>query len=243
MLHDSSPAAGPCCSRRRLLAAGASLLAAPAAASPPAHGAPSVTPVAALERLVAGNRRFVQDRRVHPDQDAARRIALAEAQRPFATILACSDSRVPPELIFDQGLGDLFVVRVAGNVVDDTVLASVEYSVIHLGCPLVMVLGHERCGAVTATLQALDGKPAPEDKGTHIGALATLISPAVRAAASQPADRLEAAIVINAERSAASILAGSPPLLARARSGGLQVIAARYELKTGAVSHLRPITA
>lgn len=242
MLEDPASPMGPCSSRRHLLAAGACLFAAPAAAWAAEHGPPAITPTAALERLMEGNRRFAAGRPLRPDQDAAARKSLTESQHPFATILSCSDSRVPPELIFDQGLGDLFVVRVAGNVVDDPVLASVEYAVIHLGCPLVMVLGHARCGAVTATLEAVEGRPAAGDEGTHIGGLAALIAPAVRAAPATP-DRLEAAILINAERSAAAILSGSPPLRARARTGGLRVVSARYELDTGVISHLRPTPA
>ena len=239
MLEDPAPALGPYGTRRHLLALGASLFAVPAAAAAPEHGAPTITPAAALGRLAAGNRRFVQGLSSHPDQSAERRKSLVGSQRPFATILSCSDSRVPPELIFDQGLGDLFVVRVAGNVVDETALASVEYAVIHLDCPLIMVLGHAHCGAVTATMEALDGKPSPDDAGTHIGALAALISPAVKAAPANSPDRLGDAIVINAERSAAAILAGSSPLRTRAQAGSLRVVSARYELETGAISHLR----
>ena len=168
-----------------------------------------------------------------------RRKSLAGGQQPFAVILACSDSRVAPEIIFDQGLGDLFVIRVAGNVVDDAVLGSVEYSVIHLGSPLVVVLGHARCGAVTATLEALAGKGSPEDRETKIGALADLIAPAVRAVPPQAPDKLDAAIVLNAERSARAILAGSPPLKARAQSGALTVVSARYDLDQGTISHLQ----
>ncbi|HEY2357466.1 MAG TPA: carbonic anhydrase [Phenylobacterium sp.] len=230
----------PSPSRRYLLAGGAGwLLAGPGAASAATHSAPAISPADALKRLVQGNARFAHGRAIHPDSAVARRKLLVNSQHPFATILACSDSRVPPELIFDQGLGDLFVIRVAGNVVDDPVLASVEYSVIHLGSPLVMVLGHERCGAVTATLEALAGRGSPEDKETKIGALADLIAPAVRAVPPQAPDKLDAAIILNAERSAATILTGSPPLRERAQSGTLRVVSARYDLEDGTISHLR----
>jgi carbonic anhydrase len=101
----------------------------------------------ALARLVEGNKRFVEMKLTHPEQDIACRTTLAKGQQPFAVILGCSDSRVPPEVIFDQGLGDLFVVRVAGNVADDIGIASIEYAVEHLGSRLIVVLGHERCGA------------------------------------------------------------------------------------------------
>ena len=228
-------------SRRLLLGCGAGwLLAGPALASTrEAHAPSAVSPADALKRLSEGNARFARGAALHPDVGVLRRKSLVGGQHPFATILACADSRVAPELIFDQGLGDLFVIRVAGNVVDDTVLASIEYSVIHLGSPLVMVLGHERCGAVTATLEALAGKGSPEDRETKIGALADLIAPAVRAVPPQAPDKLDAAIILNAERAAAAILTGSPPLRSRVQSGALKVVSARYDLALGTISHLQ----
>ena len=108
----------------------------------------------ALHRLQEGNKRFATGQSAHPHQSSERREQMLAGQHPFAAVLCCSDSRVPPELLFDQGMGDLFVVRVAGNVVDDGVLGSISYSVNHLKIPLVLVLGHEDCGAVTATLQS-----------------------------------------------------------------------------------------
>ena len=108
------------------------------------------TPTAALERLKEGNARFAGDRPAAKDQGSKRRAELARGQRPFAVIITCSDSRVPPETVFDQGLGDLFVIRLAGNVVDTAAVGSVEYAVAHLHVPLVVVLGHEECGAVQA---------------------------------------------------------------------------------------------
>ena len=108
---------------------------------------------AALAKLIAGNRRYVQHRQQYPDQSLPHRKELVSGQHPFAVILGCADSRVPPELLFDQGLGDLFVIRVAGNLVDDVVLGSIEYAVEHLGTKLIMVLGHEKCGAVSAAVE------------------------------------------------------------------------------------------
>ena len=105
----------------------------------------------ALQMLRAGNARFVAQARLHPHQTVARRMEVATGQQPFATIVGCADSRVPPEIIFDQGIGNLFVVRVAGTVLDDSALGSIEYAVEHLGAHLIVVLGHERCGAVGAT--------------------------------------------------------------------------------------------
>ena len=115
-----------------------------------------VSPEAALERLKAGNARFVTDKAEKRVSDAKMRAELAKGQHPFAIILACADSRVPPEFLFDQGLGDLFVVRVAGNVTGEEVLGSIEYAVAHLHVPLVVVLGHEKCGAVKAALDQVE---------------------------------------------------------------------------------------
>ncbi|MGH6911616.1 MAG: carbonic anhydrase [Phenylobacterium sp.] len=224
--------------RGLLIGAAAGLLPASFALASPHDAQASVTPAAAMARLVAGNKRFSSGHATHPDADAHRRQLIAAGQRPFATILSCADSRVPPELIFDQGLGDLFVVRIAGNVVDDDVLASIEYSVIHTGCTLVLVLGHARCGAVSATIDALAGHGSPEDANTKIGSLAALITPAVKAVPASARDPLDAAISINAQNSAAAILAGSPPLKTRADAGRLRIVAARYDLNDGRVTYI-----
>ncbi|WP_397399444.1 carbonic anhydrase [Phenylobacterium sp.] len=212
---------------------------APAPAPAAAHTGASVGPEEAMARLVAGNERYVSGFSAHPNNDLARRGKVAAGQTPFATILTCADSRVPPELLFDQGLGDLFVCRVAGNVVDDALLASLEYSVIHLGSTLIMVLGHERCGAVKATIDALAGKGDPNDAGTKIGALAALIAPAVRAAPADAPDKLDAVVSINASHAAAEIFVNSPPLRARVLAGKLKIVAARYDLDDGKVTPAR----
>src|SRR4051812_41940833 len=217
-----------------MLGVGATLAASAAWAQHVAE--PSMTPAAALARLEAGNARFVANRARHPDADGARRAEVARGQHPYAVVLACADSRVAPELIFDQGLGDLFVVRVAGNVVDDAVLASIEYSVIHLGSNLIMALGHERCGAVKAAIDALAGRPSDEDRDTRIGALAALIKPAVEAVPANAPDKLDAAVSLNAANAAAEIFAGSRPLRARVLAGSLKIVAARYDLEDGTVT-------
>ncbi|MBT2404778.1 MULTISPECIES: carbonic anhydrase [unclassified Streptomyces] len=116
----------------------------------------SLTPSAALRTLLVGNKRFVAGTPQHPNQDAARRAETAPLQRPFAVLFGCSDSRLAAEIIFDQGLGDLFVVRTAGHVAGPEVLGSIEYGVSVLGAPLVVVLGHDSCGAVAATRTALE---------------------------------------------------------------------------------------
>jgi carbonic anhydrase len=224
--------------RGALLGSAVGLLAAASAHAANDGADVSVSPEVALARLAAGNARFVADRAEHPRQDRRRRLAVASGQHPFATILTCSDSRLAPEVIFDQGLGDLFVARVAGNVVDDEILASIEYSVIHLGSTLVMVLGHDRCGAVKATIDALDGHASDDDKDTKIGSLAALIAPAVKAVPAAAADRLDAAISLNAENAATAIFAESPPLKARVLAGKLKIVAARYNLSDGRVSAL-----
>lgn len=237
--HDDAPKPPP---RPRPPRKAAAPAPAPApAAAPVPHGEPvaGLSPEDAMARLMAGNARYVADNETHPHLDPEYRRTVAGGQHPFATILACADSRVTPELIFDQGLGDLFVVRVAGNVVDDAVLASIEYSVIHLGSTLVMALGHERCGAVKATIDALAGHPSDEDRDTRIGALAALIAPAVQAVPANAPDRLDAAVSLNAANAAAEIFAGSRPLRSRVLAGKLKIVAARYDLDDGRVSPAR----
>lgn len=125
----------------------------------------------ALDRLMAGNKRYMQDKPRHPDSSACRREETLSQQSPYAIILGCSDSRVPPEIIFDEGVGDLFIVRVAGNVLGATELDSIEYAVKYLGSVLILVMGHQSCGAVTAVLQG---------KGEEIEAIADLIKPAIK---------------------------------------------------------------
>jgi carbonic anhydrase len=163
---------------------------------------------------------------------AKRREELAKSQHPFAIIVGCADSRVPPELVFDQGLGDLFVLRVAGNVVDDHSLGSIEYAVDHLAVRLVVVLGHQSCGAVKAAKEtiAANGK-APG----HIQSLVTAIQPAVKAAGK--AD-LEATIEVNVKHVAQMLRSSMPVLKPKVDSGELQIVGAKYSLDTGAVRFL-----
>lgn len=140
-------------SRRRALGAGALAATAGFAWTPAATASPgAMHPAHAWRRLVEGNERFVEVRQQYPHQDVPWRETLVDGQEPFACVLGCADSRVPPELIFDQGLGDLFTVRTAGEVLDESIIGSIEYAVAHLHVPLVVVLGHESCGAVTAAV-------------------------------------------------------------------------------------------
>jgi carbonic anhydrase len=207
------------------------------AAAPPAHGGHAATAGVsaeqALKRLLDGNRRFIAHRETHPDSSILRRKSLAaEGQHPFAIILGCADSRVPPELIFDQGLGDLFVVRDAGNVVDDEVLGSIEYAVEHLGAHLIVVLGHEKCGAITA---AIEGGEAPG----HIKTVVDSIQPAIAAARAEKGDLVHNCVVANARRVAQQIRTSAPILRPLAESGKVKVVAADYDLATGKVAILK----
>lgn len=195
-----------------------------------------VTAAEALSRLKAGNARFV----AHPEEalpiDAARRAALAQGQAPFATLLSCADSRVPPEVIFHASLGDLFVVRAAGNVTDKAILASVEYAAEHLHVPLVVVMGHESCGAVKTAIET----PAARSLGPNLDYLLKAIRPSVAAVASEPeSGRLRAAILKNVEESVNDLLADSPILRHQAGSG-MTIVGAYYELSSGRVYFSEP---
>jgi carbonic anhydrase len=182
-----------------------------------------------------GNQRYVRHKLRHPDQSLARRKALEKGQHPFAVILDCADSRVSPELLFDEGLGDLFVIRVAGNVVDDFVLGSIEYAVEHLDTKLVMVLGHEKCGAVSAAVEG--GKT----QG-HLTALVQAIQPSVDATRNDPGDKVHNCVVANARRVAAQIRSSEPILKETVEKNGLKVVAADYALDSGKVTLLDEVS-
>ncbi len=181
----------------------------------------------ALERLIAGNQRYVTGQLIHHHQSGIRMRAIAAAQHPFAIILGCADSRVPPEIIFDQGLGDLFVIRVAGNILDDAILGSIEYAVEELGTSLVLVLGHERCGAVAATIKH------GEVLG-HISTLLNSIQPAVDRAKNEPGDLLDNAIRANVKL-VIEQLKSSMPVAELVQHDKLTVVGAQYHLDCGTV--------
>jgi carbonic anhydrase len=188
-------------------------------------------PEEALKLLKEGNSRFVADKLAERNLGKNRRAELAKGQAPFAIILGCADSRVAPELLFDRGLGDLFVVRVAGNVTDPAILGSIEYAVEHLGSPLIVVLGHESCGAVKAALAG----------GELRGNLATLIKE-VKVGENLPMDKAaksEAAVKNNAMYHADRLRKQSPLINDFAASGRVRIIAGTYSLKTGAVEWLQ----
>ena len=198
------------------------------AAPEPALADNNVLPAVALQMLIAGNARFVSRLRQDPNQDLARVTAVAETQKPFAAILGCADSRFPPEIIFDRGIGDLFVCRVAGNVATPEELGSLEFGTVVLGAKVIMVVGHESCGAVKA---AVAGSPVPG----QIGSLIEAIKPAADSTRLLPGDRVENAvkanIVLQAQR-----LKQSPVISQLILQGKLLVVGGYYDLDTGAIT-------
>ena len=193
----------------------------------------------ALERLRQGNRRFVAERaRRGSGQTAERRAEIADGQEPFAIILGCSDSRVPAELVFDQGLGDLFVIRVAGNIVAPSLVGSVEFAAEQFHTRLVVVLGHTQCGAVTATLEQLRRPASGQSK--NLKSIVDLISPAVKDLVNPdgtPYDEsmVSRAVRANVRASADHLRHGSPVLEQLIQTSGLLVVGAEYSLETGVV--------
>jgi carbonic anhydrase len=196
----------------------------------------TISSAEALQRLIDGNARFVGGTPLHRMPSHDQLTHLTGAQHPFATILGCSDSRVPPELVFDQGLGDLFIVRVAGNVVGTEILGSLAYALGHLTTPLFVVLGHDGCGAVRAALQARAGGT------TEPGSLAELLDgilPALEGIdpGAPPDVQLHRAVEANV-RCAVRRLAATPGGRAALAKGHIQLVGALYELATGRVRFL-----
>jgi len=190
--------------------------------------APSrMSPAEALRTLMEGNQRFATGHLMHPNRDEPRRGLVSSGQNPFVGVLSCSDSRVPPEVIFDQGLGDVFVLRVAGNTVDQLGLQTLAYGVEHLGTNLILVLGHDSCGAVKA---AVESYPKPD-----VGVMLTNIYPAVEATRKEPGDAVSNAIDRNVELMVAQLKA-SPIFSDRVKDGRLAIVGGRYNLKSGKVT-------
>ena len=188
-----------------------------------------------LKKLMDGNRRFVSETYDRGDIGPGRRAEISKGQRPFAVIVDCSDSRVVPEFIFDQGLGELFVIRTAGNIVDDIAIGSVEYAVKHLGVRLVLVLGHDDCGAVKATVAG--GKA----EG-HIDAILQAIRPAVAVAMQKPGNLLDNAIAQNVDM-VINRLQSAQPILAQAlQTGDVRIVGGVYHLKDGSVDWRLPLS-
>jgi carbonic anhydrase len=229
------------------------------AADPTHPDQPIVAPAEAISKLKEGNGRFTAGNMQHPhesgdersymatnsyenagmtflgmsaEQAAKRRTELAKSQHPFAIIVSCSDSRVPPEIVFDQGLGDLFIFRVAGNVIDDHGLGSIEYAVDHLNVRLIVVLGHQSCGAVRAAKETIAAKGKASG---HIESLVTAIKPAVDATAK---DDLDTTIKANVKHVVQALRSSTPILKAKVDSGELRVVGGYYSLDSGAVTFL-----
>jgi carbonic anhydrase len=196
------------------------------------HGA-SMPPAESLKLLLDGNQRFVAGKLEHPNQTPERRAEVAKGQHPFAAVLACSDSRTPPETIFDRGLGDIFTVRVAGNVADKVVIESLDYSVKHLGVRVVMVLGHRRCGAVIAAVEGHEGT-ADQD----VGPMLSELRPAVAASKGMPGDPVENAVRENVLLVMKN-LESSTELAAMVKSGDLKIVGGIYDLDTGTIEMLK----
>ena len=184
-----------------------------------------------INKLKIGNERFASGNPIHPHQSEKRRLEVAEGQKPIAVILTCSDSRVPPEIIFDQGLGDLFVICTAGNIVDDIVIGSIEFAVKNLGVKVIIVMGHENCGAVAATIKG-------ESEPGHINSIINAIRPAVESVKDQPGNLLENAVKVNVEVVVERLKSIKPILSGFIIEDNLKIVGAIYNLNSGLVEFL-----
>ena len=194
-----------------------------------AHSHNNLSADEALEKLKQGNQRFIEFKQKHPDEDKKRRQEMLKGQHPFVVILSCSDSRVPPELIFDQGLGDIFEIRNAGNVLDEHVIGSIEYAVMHCGVKLIVIMGHQDCGAIAATLSGVS-----ETK--YIKSLEDSILPAVE-------DCKEKGLEINSDnvvkahvmQDIEELLSQDTELVKYMKENNVEILPAYYHLDTGVV--------
>jgi carbonic anhydrase len=191
----------------------------------------TIDPAGALSALLEGNTRFVEGRPQHPNQDVDRRAELRSGQNPFAVVFGCSDSRVAAEIIFDRGLGDLFMVRTAGHVVDAAVLGSMEFAVDKLGVPLVLVLGHDNCGAVSAAADSVESGTLPSGYVRDIVERITPAVMAVRAAGGTMDDM----VAENVRQAASLLLERSPVLAQEVESGRCRIVGVVYDLADGRV--------
>ena len=192
----------------------------------------------ALAKLQEGNARFTAMKEVEPNLSTERLVAVSKGQHPFAAVLGCVDSRVPPELVFDRGLGDLFDARVAGAIAENGVIGSIEFGVEEFGIPLVVVMGHSSCGAVKATVKAVDsGNTTMPGK---IGAVAAPIIPAYKAVKAKgvTGDAIIPAVVEEVVRESMAVLEESPVLKEKIETGAVKVVGAVYDLPTGKVNFL-----
>jgi carbonic anhydrase len=196
------------------------------------HPTLEITPDQLWQELISGNKRYVGNRADHPHQDTASRVTLSKGQHPGVVILGCSDSRVAPELVFDQGLGDLFVIRNAGNIPDNHVLGSIEYAVEHLGSKLIVVLGHSRCGAVSAAVDH-------SGREGHVLSVVKSIEPALKACKNAPGDKVDNAVRANVIHVVKEIGRSQPILGKLIKEGRIKVVGARYDLDSGLVEAVR----
>jgi carbonic anhydrase len=196
----------------------------------------TLSPAEAYQKLLDGNQRFIDESLAHPRQNSQHRADLTEEQNPFAALFGCSDSRLAAEIIFDVGLGDLFVVRNAGQVISTTTLGSLEYSVEFLKVPLIVVLGHYGCGAIAATLDSVEGKLAAA--GDFIPSLVSKIRPSVDAAKAAGTDSPEAVAELHIKATVQELISRSTLIDRAVRSGKLAVVGAIYQLALGRVTQL-----
>lgn len=230
------------CLSAPLLAAGplAAFSALPAFAQEPAHGNVAssggrtvLTPDEALDLLKRGNAGYLSEAPFQAAVGRARRLEIALEQHPFAVLVSCSDSRVSPELLFGRGLGELFIIRNAGNTVDTVALGSIQYAVEHLGTPLVLVMGHQRCGAVSAAVSLVRDH---QDFGGAIGAMLEPILPAVIEAQRAPGDLVDNAVRENVRRVVRHLREAPEEIMARPLAEGrLRIVGAQYSLDDGSV--------
>ena len=186
--------------------------------------------------MLAGNHRFVTDSPLHLRQDFGLRKELAKEQKPFAALFGCSDSRLSAEIIFDVSLGDLFVVRNAGQVIAETILGSLEYAVEVLGVPLILVLGHDECGAIRTTMDSVEGKSVPE--GEFIHNLVQRISPTVEAANASGMHQIDEITDLHVRDTINELIARSTLIASRIESGKLAVVGANYKLTLGEIHEI-----
>ncbi|MBM0212900.1 MULTISPECIES: carbonic anhydrase [Pseudomonas syringae group] len=232
----------PTMSRRKMLQCACCLPAAAvmaqlpmtALAATPSSPRTTLTADQALEKLREGNKAFVSDKETKIETNRERRLEIAKGQTPFCVLISCSDSRVPPELLFGRGLGELFIVRNAGNTVDTTALGSVEYAVSQLGVPLIVVMGHEKCGAVAAAVSVV------EDNTVYPGAIGEMIEPIIPAVllakAKKTNNLLEDSVKSNVQRTVKRLRTASEPTLVNPiRDGKVRVVGAYYSLENGQV--------
>lgn len=194
------------------------------------------TPAQAWEVMLEGNQRFVTDKPSHLRQDFGLRTELAKEQKPFAALFGCSDSRLSAEIIFDVGLGDLFVVRNAGQVIAETILGSLEYAVEVLGVPLILVLGHDECGAIRTTMNSAEGQILPA--GEFIKNLVDRISPTVNAAKANGMHQIDEITDLHVRDTINELIARSTLIAQRIESGKLAVIGANYKLTLGEIHEI-----